>query len=429
MRFFLPVSLAAYGLVLFSALLRRNRFAAVFSGVILGIHTANSLGLAPQVARYGAGAQAVLWYGHLTTYLYFSRLSRRYSPGPFYRWLVTWPASWFSAAVFLGLPWSLARAFGFDLWAPWLPFAVASFGFLQSLVTRHEQRRIVLDGRDAGPLARYRQRLRNWLSLLSGGPAPLRVVQITDPHLGPFMSEERLRSICARAVREAPDLVLLTGDFLTIETQRSPDPLARALAPLAELRGRVFACFGNHDHECPELVKEALARAGVELLLDRATEVELPWGRVQIVGADHRWRDREAALADLARKYPRAPGMLRLWLLHDPGAFQCIPEGEADLVLSGHTHGGHLGLLSLGLSPTIVSAATRRPDHGLGARGRDRLYVHRGTGHYGFPLRVGVPSEESVLEIFIAPGALAAEQSNMTRVSQMNHASYADHGL
>ena len=89
--------------------------------------------------------------------------------------------------------------------------------------------------------------------------------------------------------------------------------------------------------------------------------------------------------------------------------FELIPEGEADLVLSGHTHGGHLGLLSLGLSHTIVSAATSMPDHGLWARGTDRLYVHRGTGHYGFPLRVGVPAEESVLEVFVAPAATAAE--------------------
>src|SRR5690606_40579509 len=60
------------------------------------------------------------------------------------------------------------------------------------------------------------------------------------------------------------------------------------------------------------------------------------------------------SLAALSRAYPRKPGVLRLWLLHDPGAFRAIPEGEADLVLSGHTHGGHLGLLSLGLSHTIV---------------------------------------------------------------------------
>jgi predicted MPP superfamily phosphohydrolase len=48
---------------------------------------------------------------------------------------------------------------------------------------------------------------------------------------------------------------------------------------------------------------------------------------------------------------------------------------------------------------TFVSAVTSMPDHGLWARGRDRLYVHRGTGHYGFPLRVGVPAEQSLLRI------------------------------
>jgi predicted MPP superfamily phosphohydrolase len=76
-----------------------------------------------------------------------------------------------------------------------------------------------------------------------------------------------------------------------------------------------------------------------------------------------------------------------------------VPEGTADLVLSGHTHGGQLGLLWLGLEHTIVSALTDVPDHGLWSRGRDLLYVHRGTGHYGFPLRLGVPPEESVLEL------------------------------
>ncbi|MEO6419793.1 MAG: phosphodiesterase, partial [Polyangiaceae bacterium] len=74
--------------------------------------------------------------------------------------------------------------------------------------------------------------------------------------------------------------------------------------------------------------------------------------------------------------------------------------GEGDLVLSGHTHGGQVGLLSLGLDWTFISAfASSFPDHGFWARGTDRMYVHRGTGHYGFPLRVGVPGEESLLKI------------------------------
>jgi predicted MPP superfamily phosphohydrolase len=408
MRPFLIASLVMYAALLAYAITRRNRFIAIFVGVILGIHTLNSNLLEPTLSGYGRVVELGLWYGQIATYLYFSRLSRRFTPGPLYRTLISWPASWFSASIFLALPWAVASAFGFAPWLPWLPFAIAGFGFMQSTFTRHERRRIVLDGVDAGALGRYQHRIRNLMHRLEDHGRPLRIVQITDPHLGPFMSEERLRGICARAVEQAPDLVLLTGDFLTIESQQSPDPLARALAPLSQLKGRVFACFGNHDHESPELVKEALLRAGVDLLLDRAIQVDLPWGPVQLVGADHRWRGREEALTALAHTFPRKTGVLRVWLLHDPGAFRCIPEGEADLVLSGHTHGGHVGLLSVGLSHTIVSAATSMPDHGLWARGRDRLYVHRGTGHYGFPLRVGVPAEESVLEVFVDPAARPA---------------------
>ena len=77
-----------------------------------------------------------------------------------------------------------------------------------------------------------------------------------------------------------------------------------------------------------------------------------------------------------------------------------MPDGAADLVLSGHTHGGQLGLLSMGLRWTVLSR-TRWPDHGLFGHGTNRLYVHRGTGFYGFPLRVGVPGEASVLEILV----------------------------
>ena len=60
-----------------------------------------------------------------------------------------------------------------------------------------------------------------------------------------------------------------------------------------------------------------------------------------------------------------------------------------------------MGLLTLGLPLTFVSAFTPIPDHGFWARGRNRLYVHRGTGVYGFPLRVGVPAEESLLRVHL----------------------------
>jgi predicted MPP superfamily phosphohydrolase len=216
------------------------------------------------------------------------------------------------------------------------------------------------------------------------------------------MSESRLRRICERAVAREPDLILLTGDLLTIESNRDKGALTRALQPLAHARGRCFACLGNHDYEALDVVRSALASAGVTLLVDEAASVETPAGPVQVLGVDFRWQDRSAHLAEVCSANPKPSGHLRLVLLHDPGAFHHLPEGEGDLVLSGHTHGGQVGLLRLGLPHTILSAITSIPDHGLWARGRDRLYVHRGTGHYGFPLRVGVPAEHSLLQVHLA---------------------------
>ncbi len=399
---FTLTSLLAYCAVLLYGLVTRGRAFVVFVGVILGIHTLSSSALFPLFAAFGKPAEWAFWYGQAATFVYFVRITRTRTPRSVYRMLVSWPASMFAASVFLAIPWAIASGLGFQPVGPWLPFAAAAFGLLQSLVTRGEHRRIVLDGEHKGPLRRDPASLRRLSPIAFGNTqtvCPLRLVQISDPHLGPFMSVARLARITERAVRDNPDLVLLTGDFLTVESQWSPEPLATALEPLRAMRGRVFACMGNHDHECPELVQRALSHAGVELLIDRAVEVDTEAGRIQIVGADHHWRGRAEALPRLAAAFPRVPGALRLWLLHDPGAFQHIPEGEADLVLSGHTHGGHLGLLSLGFAHTIVSAVTNMPDHGLWARGPDRLYVHRGTGHYGFPLRIGVPAEEGLLEV------------------------------
>jgi predicted MPP superfamily phosphohydrolase len=204
----------------------------------------------------------------------------------------------------------------------------------------------------------------------------------------------------AKLLANEPDLVCLTGDFLTMEGHGSPGALAEAFAPLRAAAGRCYAIFGNHDHEAPDEVRAALAANGVRLLVDEEALAATPAGPVQILGADWARSDRRARLAELLERHPRRPGSLRLLLLHDPSAFHDLPDGAADLVLSGHTHGGQIGLVSLGLDWTVLSRS-RWPDHGLFARGASRLYVHRGTGFYGFPLRLGVPGEVSVLEVVI----------------------------
>jgi predicted MPP superfamily phosphohydrolase len=287
-------------------------------------------------------------------------------------------------------------AVGLHPWGTWIPYVLAAVGMLQSLTTRREAIDLVVSG-PGGPRA---DKLAPHPRGSSRDERPLRIVQISDPHLGPFMSVRRLRAIAGRAVEAKPDLVFLTGDFLTMESQSDPDLLLDALAPLRALPGKVFACHGNHDHEAPAIVARAMAKNGIDLLIDAAREVETDAGPVQIVGIDFVWNDRRAHLERVCAEHPRKPGAIRIVLLHDPGAFKHLPAGEGDLVLSGHTHGGQVGLLSLGLSWTFLRLfGDRIPDHGFWARGTDRMYIHRGTGHYGFPLRLGVPAEESLLRV------------------------------
>lgn len=386
---FTLASVLAYLLVMLVTWRERGRFFAMFSGVALGIFTLIGTSMQVHLARLFGPLTSYFMASVYLHFLLFVWPNLR--PWP-YRVFVNYPASFFAAGTLLAWPWAIAVGFGASPYWLWLPYGFALLGVLESLWTPETVRDLVLDGRDVGALRRYPRGKAN------GAPA-LQIVQITDPHIGPFMSIKRLQRICQRAVERSPDLICLTGDFLTIESNRAPDALETALAPLKAAQGKVFACLGNHDHEAPHAVQRALAAHGVKLLIDEATEVDTPVGRVQILGFDFHFREREKFMSEVCARFPRPEGMLRIVLLHDPAAFKRLPAGEGDLVLSGHTHGGQVGLVTLGLPWTFVSAVTSIPDHGLWARGRDRLYVHRGTGHYGFPLRVGVPAEQSLLRI------------------------------
>ena len=287
-------------------------------------------------------------------------------------------------------------------WLDPIPPIVALISIFTSLRPVRELVRVQLshDGPDEVsrvPVERYR-RLRRPAALER---RPLRVVQITDPHLGPWQPIAKLRRHVAELMRHDPDLVLLTGDFMTMESSGTPGALAEALEPLAAVGDRCYAVFGNHDHDSGDEVRSALKQHGVRLLVDEEAVAATPVGPVQIIGADYVGGERrQEHIEQLLRAFPRRDDHLRLLLLHDPLGFQFVPKGAADLTLSGHTHGGQLGLVSFGLDWTVLTRS-RWPDHGLFGHGPNRLYVHRGTGFYGFPLRVGVPGEASLLELVL----------------------------
>lgn len=366
----------------------RERRVAIVVAIMLGMQTLMAIG----IYRVLGPATPVAWVGQVLVWLWLVRGWNGRMPPRWWSALVGIPAQTWGATVFLALPWSIT---GVSVGA-WVPFVLAGLGLWRSLTTRKET--IHIDLREPIPavLSRFPAMIRRERGH-QPGPG-LRIAHISDPHLGSFMSVARLRAICERAVAAKPDLIVLTGDFFTFESSRSPAALAAALAPL-RAHPAVFACRGNHDLESPDELAEALRRVGVRLLIDEAATVYTPHGPVQVVGFDFRWGDRAKHLRRVLVELVRPKHSLRIALLHDPGAFKHLPPGSADLVLSGHTHGGHVGLVSLGLDWTAVGAVARMPDHGAWGHQGNRLYVSRAVGHYGFQLRIGVPAEESILEL------------------------------
>ena len=377
------------------------------AGVVLGMRLQRLAGpaLGPLIGWAFAYAFAV-------TGIHFASLVRARLRTRAFRWAVSVPAQAFVALGALSLPFLLvllpvrlgfwaagaAGVLSALTWLDLIPIGVIGLSVATSLRPRREIVRVALGGAEPASLTRLPVERRGWGETHPEAGRPLRIVQITDPHLGPWAPIHRLRRRLDELLDHEPDLVLLTGDFLTMEGNGTPGALAEALAPVKRAAGRSFAIFGNHDHEAPEEVAGALAANGVRLLVDEEVLVETPVGPVQIVGADWYREGRKERLPALLARFPRRPGHLRLLLLHDPRNFHDVPKGEVDLTLSGHTHGGQIGLVSLGFDWTVLSK-TQWPDHGLFGHGKGRLYVHRGTGFYGFPLRIGVPGEASVLEL------------------------------
>jgi predicted MPP superfamily phosphohydrolase len=260
-----------------------------------------------------------------------------------------------------------------------VPFGISLSGVPLSYDFRVERREIVL------PF---------WPTALDG----LRVVHLSDIHVGGSMDRDRLLQVVHLTNECHPDLVLHTGDFLTHRAGDFAAPLYEALAGIQAPYGQ-WACFGNHDYDDPRRHERRLRESGVVVLRDRVDAVSLRGTALEIGGLDYVFgRAQRAATHErsIAGWGPRG-GAPRILLSHDPSAFAELPTGCADLVLSGHTHGGHVGV-QLGSSHAItVVGLLGLPDQGLFVRDDMRMYVTRCVGFYGYPMRIGIPPEIALL--------------------------------
>jgi len=221
-----------------------------------------------------------------------------------------------------------------------------------------------------------------------------RIVQLTDLHCGPFASRRRVDAWVARANRLEADLVAVTGDLIASGTTFVP-VVTRALGALKGRDG-VFACMGNHDYFTEgEAVATGLAAAGLRVLRNEGLEIARDGARIFLAGVDDTWTGRDDLGAALAE---RPAGMPAVLLAHDPVLFPDAAARGVDLTISGHTHGGQLGVPFFAERWNLARVMTRFTS-GIYRAGASTLFVSHGLGTTGVPIRMLVPSEIAVLTL------------------------------
>jgi predicted MPP superfamily phosphohydrolase len=230
-----------------------------------------------------------------------------------------------------------------------------------------------------------------------------RIAQLSDLHCGPFTPRERVRRWVARANALGPDLFAVTGDLIASGSQ-FVGPVAEELA---ELRARdgVVGCMGNHDYftDGEELVR-ALERGGMTVLRNRGLTIARGAARLYVAGVDDTWTRRHDVAAALRARPAGTPAVL---LAHDPDLFVEAAAHGVDLTLSGHTHGGQIAVPGATRRWNAARVLTRFTA-GLFQQGSSVLYVSRGLGTTGPPVRLGARPEIAVIELRRALPAAAA---------------------
>ena len=279
-----------------------------------------------------------------------------------------------------------------------VPFAAASYGFAA------ERLRYTIERVDV-PVAHLPKELDG-----------LRIAQLSDIHIGNYMPPAEIARAVAMANDLAPDLAVVTGDFVTSEG----DPLETCINELSRLQAPlgVWGCNGNHEiyagveDEAERLFREK----GMRLLRARNAVIEHNGASFNLIGVDYQ-RDHMVSgertgpmLQEIEHLVRR--DMPNILFSHNPNSFRRAAELGIELSLAGHTHGGQVkfeivdhqvstarlftpfvaGLYHLPLANGSTNSASTAPQ-------KAALYVNRGLGTLGLPVRLGAPPEITLLTL------------------------------
>lgn len=223
----------------------------------------------------------------------------------------------------------------------------------------------------------------------------IRIVQISDIHAGSWRTSKPLEETRRRIAEEKPDILVITGDFVNFH----PEELKNIRADLERLRAPmgVYASLGNHDHYMNArdhaLLQSVVRNCGIRLLVNENHVFEQGSDRLQLVSIDNTglgqdFGDLPRALVGTRSEDPT------ILLAHDPTFWdkEVVRRREIELTLSGHTHGGQVGVNVFGTEFSVAQMVYKRWA-GLYAVGDQQLYVNRGLGTIGPPMRIGIPPE------------------------------------
>jgi predicted MPP superfamily phosphohydrolase len=221
------------------------------------------------------------------------------------------------------------------------------------------------------------------------------LVQLSDLHIGRTLRREFIEDLVRRSNELAPDLVVITGDLIDLPIEDIRDDLA----PLADLRAPVYFITGNHEYfHGVEAAIEYLRSQGIKPLLNECVVIGEGERRFNLVGINDLMGERLGVLApDFVQPFACSDSALpTIVLSHQPKSILRMEAARFDLMLSGHTHGGQIfpfGMFVM-MDQPYLAGLYQHDAH-------KQIFVSRGTGYWGPPLRVMAPSE--ITHLLISP--------------------------
>jgi uncharacterized protein len=231
------------------------------------------------------------------------------------------------------------------------------------------------------------------------------IAQLSDFHISPFMTANEIRRCVTIANGLKADLVALTGDYIS-DDPTGQGEVVRALASLRAPYG-VFGCLGNHEFytETEDSITRLFAAAGIRILRQERAPIQSHGEVLNLIGVDYQQarfsRDHDGHLVDRYLEGSEKlvmPNMVNILLSHNPNSFDRAAELGIDLTLAGHSHGGQLTLSFINQGLALVRPETPYVS-GWYEKPGSQLYVNRGIGTTGPPIRLGARPEITLFEL------------------------------